>query len=270
MENYRIGCNTLFPDVNERKREGWTFSRQKIMEALGKLSEVGYTDVEYSHIYHLSLDDAIEIGQYAREVGMNSWSCHAAGPGGFNTGDTVEASIEANRHCISISAALGARVNVLHMWNHSHEDACRILEEVCQYAYERNLEIALENNRSFEGMEFILGLARAVDAPNIGICVDTGHANLGDLGAARAIRMAGSLLLTTHLQDNLGERDDHMPPGMGVIDWKDVFQALYKIGYSRTLMLELTDAPPASRSYNQEEEIKSGLRNVREFLRHHR
>ena len=267
MKNQRIGCNTLYPDVNERKTGGWTFSPEKIMEALDKLSEIGYTDTEYSHIYHLSVGDATKIGEYARKIGINSWSCHAAGPGGFNTGDTVQAAVEANRHCVDISAALGAGVNVLHMWNHSHEDACRILEQVCQYAAERNVSIALENDRSIERMNFILELVRAVDIPNIGICVDTGHANLGDLGAGRAIRMAGPLLLTTHLQDNLGERDDHMPPGMGNIYWADVFQALMEIDYKRTLMLELTDAPTAnSRVYDQEAEIRTGYRNVSEFL----
>lgn len=267
MENHRIGCNTLYPDINERKTGGWIFSPQKIMDALEKLSEIGYTDVEYSHIYHLSTLDATKIGEYARKIGINSWSCHAAGTGGFNTGDTVQAAVEANRHCVDISAALGAGVNVLHMWNHSHEDACRILEQVCQYAAERNVSIALENDRSIERMNFILELVRAVDMPNIGICVDTGHANLGDLGAGCAIRMAGSLLLTTHLQDNLGERDDHMPPGMGNIDWADVFQALREIDYKRTLMLELTDAPTAnSRVYDQDAEIRTGHRNVSRFL----
>ena len=267
MKDYRIGCNTLHPNVDERKQKGWKFSPQKIMEALDKLSEIGYTDTEYSHIYHLSVDDAHRIGEHARQVGINSWSCHAAGSGGFNTGDAIKSSIEANRHCIDVSAAIGAGVNVLHIGNQSYEDACRILEPVCRYAAEKNVEIALENTKGLEDMEFILKLARTVDAPNIGICVDTGHANLRDLGAPRAIRMAGSLLLTTHLQDNLGERDDHMPPGMGVIDWEDVFRALDEIGYERTLMLELTDAPTAgSRVYDQEAEIKTGLRNVRRFL----
>ena len=267
VKNNRIGCNTLYPDINERKKKGWTFSPQEIIEVLAKIAEIGYTNVEYSHIFHLSVDDAIRIDEQARQIGINSWSCHAAGPTGFNTGDAIETSVTTNRHCIDIAAALGAEVNVLHIWNHSSEGACRILEQVCEYAIKKDVSIALENSGSLEKMEFILGLVNTVAAPNLGICVDTGHANLGDLGAPRAIRMAGSLLLTTHLQDNLGERDDHMPPGMGIIDWPDVFRALNEVGYSRTLMLELTDVPTeGSRVYDQEEEMKTGLRNVRKFL----
>jgi len=40
---------------------------------------------------------------------------------------------------------------------------------------------------------------------------------------------------------------------------------LIEIGYNRTLMLELTDAPPL-RVYDQEEELKAELGNVRDFL----
>ena len=265
MNNCRIGCNTLYPDVNERNTKGWIFSPQKIMETLDKLVEVGYTDVEYSHIYHLSVDDAIEIERHAHKIGINSWSCHAAGPSGFDV-NAIEASIEANYHCVDIASSIGARVNVLHIWNFSHDDSCRILEMVCVYAHEKKINIALENDSSIKNMEFILGLVGAVDMPNLGICVDTGHANLGDLGSPRAIRMAGSKLFTTHLQDNFGKQDDHMPPGMGIIDWEDVFRALKEIDYKRTFMLELTDAPPSSRSYDQEEEIKTGLKNVKKCL----
>lgn len=265
--NNRIGCNTLYPDISERVSNDWTFSPQKIMEAQKKLSEVGYTDVEYSHIYHLSIEEATMIGEHAREIGLNPWSCHAAGSGSFAISGLKKASIAELKRCTDIAAAIGAEVIVLHIWNHSYEDACYILEHSCDYAAGKSVAIALENDSRLEKMEFILKLANSVDMPNIGICVDTGHANLGDLGAAHAIEMAGSLLLTTHLQDNLGRRDDHMPPGMGTIDWLDVFRALNQIGYKRTLMLELTDAPTAdSRKYDQDAEIKTGFENVRALL----
>jgi D-psicose/D-tagatose/L-ribulose 3-epimerase len=96
--------------------------------------------------------------------------------------------------------------------------------------------------------------------------VDTGHANLGDLRAPRAIRMAGSRLFTTHLQDNMGKQDDHIAPGMGVIDWDDVSRAIKEIGYNRTLMLELTDAPPSSRAYDQEMEVRTGIKNALKYF----
>lgn len=265
MESNRIGCNTLYPDIDKRRAVGWKFSADKIMEALKKLSEIGYSYVEYSHIYHLTTDDASRISEYAKSIGINSWSCHAAGPNGFDI-DSCELSIKANKHCIDISKSIGAKVNVLHIFGNKKDDACYVLDEICRYAIDRDIEIALENSNDMKSMDFILEIIHIIDMPNLGVCVDTGHANLGDLGPERAIRMAGSLLFTTHLQDNMGKLDDHMPPGMGKIDWKDVFHALKDVGYKRTIMLELTDSPTASRIYNQEEEIRTGLMNVRKYL----
>ncbi|HGJ66169.1 TPA: sugar phosphate isomerase/epimerase [bacterium] len=264
MNNYRIGCNTLYPDINERNTKGWVFDAQKIMQALDTNKRYGYTDVEYSHIYHLTVDDAHKIGQHANKIGIDSWSCHTGGPGGFDVSD-AELMIKTNKHCIDIASAIGSRVNVIHIWGHKHDDACYVLDAVCKYALNKSIEIALENDGKLETMDFLLGLIEAVDMPNLGINVDTGHANLGDLDAGRAIRMAGSKLFTTHLQDNFGKVDDHMPPGMGFIDWEDVFLAFKEIDYKRTYMLELTDAP-SSRAYDQEKEIKAGIRNVKGYM----
>lgn len=265
MGNYRVGCNTLYPDINERKLTNWWFSAEKIMEATKRLSEIGYEDVEYSHIYNLGIDDAIRIKEYAESIGIRSWSCHAGGPVGFDI-DACDSSVKANKHCIDISEAIGARVNVVHIFNNKRDDACYILEKICGYAVDRNIEIALENDSSLKTMEQILDIIRIIDMPNLGICVDTGHANLGDLGPERAIRMAGSLLFTTHIHDNLGREDDHMPPGMGKIVWEDVFLALKDIGYERTIMLELTDCPTGARIYDQEKEIRVGLINIKKYL----
>jgi sugar phosphate isomerase/epimerase len=63
------------------------------------------------------------------------------------------------------------------------------------------------------------------------------------------------------LQDNLGQRDDHMPPGQGTIDWAALFGALAQVGYSRTLMLELTDRA-AHRPYDRDLELAQGARNT--------
>lgn len=263
--NNRIGCNTLYPDMASRHAPGWSFTPEKILESLDIIARTGYTDVEYSHVHHLTVPQAEAIGAYARNAGLSNWSCHAAGPDGHSA-ETVEGSIAANRHCIDVSSAIGARVNVLHLWNFSRDDACRVLENIVPYAQAKKIDLALENFDTLKIMEFILGLAETFNVPNLGINVDTGHANIGDLGAGRALRMAGSRLLTTHLHDNFGKNDDHMPPGTGTIDWKDVFQAFREIGYQRTLMAELTDSLTAPRPYDQQAEIRAGLDNLKRFV----
>jgi sugar phosphate isomerase/epimerase len=83
-----------------------------------------------------------------------------------------------------------------------------------------------------------------LDLPNVGICLDLGHAHMmGD--AIEAIDAVSELLVATHVHDNHGTRDEHLPPFDGTIDWPAALIALQKIGYEGTLMLELagTDEP---------------------------
>ncbi|MBL8028010.1 MAG: sugar phosphate isomerase/epimerase [Fibrobacteres bacterium] len=264
MNTPRIGCNTLETDSIARKTAGWSFTMDKLKKSIDIIAEAGYTDVEYSHIHHLTVKEGFELGQYTISKGLNNWSCHAAGPKGHSV-DTVEGSIAANIHCIDVAAAIGAKVNVLHIWNFSHTDACRVLEKIVPYAEANRIDIALENFDTLKNMEFIMGLVNSFDSPNLGINVDTGHANIGDLGAGRALRMAGKKLLTTHIHDNFGKIDDHMPPGTGNIDWADVFKAFEEIGYKRTFMVELTDSLTAAREHDLLNEIEKGLQNLRKM-----
>jgi len=274
-QKLRVGCNTLYPDVEKRNTGGWCFEPEFIINELQRLTDIGYTNVEYSHIAHLSLDEAAKIGEEANRIGINSWSSHSTFVSlNFDNQQQIEESAASHIKCVDICAAIGAGRLVVHPSGaptESSDDEYRqrcfaihveIFEMVCSHARDKNVIIALENGGSLAQMEYIVEL---VDKLKCGICVDTGHANLGNLGAARAIRMAGQMLATTHLQDNYGKVDDHLPPGMGAIDWMETFKAIKEIGYKGTLMLELTDSPPYSRDYNQQLEMKLGIENVRKF-----
>ena len=79
-----------------------------------------------------------------------------------------------------------------------------------------------------------------LDGIDVGICLDYGHAHLmGDLG--EAIETVSGHLLTTHMHDNGGQRDDHLVPYGGSIDWDVAMMETQKIGYDGTLMFEVAD-----------------------------
>ena len=61
-----------------------------------------------------------------------------------------------------------------------------------------------------------------------------------------AIESLSGVLATTHVHDNHGQRDDHLAPFEGTIDWTGALMALQKIGYDGTMMLELASADPAA------------------------
>ena len=96
---------------------------------------------------------------------------------------------------------------------------------------------ALENlpNTEYDRAEKLLELYEAIDVPScFGFCWDTGHANLVAGVKDRQpenIRMLGTKLTCTHIQDNHGEKDEHLMPMMGDIVWPPIVQALKCSGY---------------------------------------
>jgi sugar phosphate isomerase/epimerase len=56
-------------------------------------------------------------------------------------------------------------------------------------------------------------------SPALGICLDTGHANISGDVCQMAIE-AGDKLLVIHLSDNFGIYDDHLFPGKAKIPWE--------------------------------------------------
>jgi sugar phosphate isomerase/epimerase len=87
------------------------------------------------------------------------------------------------------------------------------------------------------GMSELAELLAELDHPKLALALDTGHANL--TASARAETLAaGPRLATTHVHDNNGRQDSHLPPGHGTIDWPAWGAALDAIGYTGPIMLE--------------------------------
>ena len=75
-------------------------------------------------------------------------------------------------------------------------------------------------------------------APEVGICLDFGHAHMdGDL--LDAIETVSGHLITTHVHDNRGKTDDHLVPFDGTIEWPSALTAIQKIGYDGALLFEI-------------------------------
>ncbi len=128
---------------------------------------------------------------------------------------------------------------------------------LCEEAQARGLAIALENLLIpyYFGyqVEEIAAMVERVGAPNLGICLDTGHAHASDLDVAQAVRAAGAHLTTTHLNDNFGCRgpramlarvDRHLAPGLGTIDWPEVVRAMDEVGYTGPAVFEGVNTGP--------------------------
>ncbi len=139
------------------------------------------------------------------------------------------------------------------------------LAELADFAVGVGVKIALETAPpNIMTPEETLRVVRMADRKNLGVCLDSGHVNVGGtIKPADAIREIGHLLWTLHLHDNNGDGDFHLVPGRGNIDWKSVAKALQDVSYDGVLNLELPRADWNSKeTWADIEDGASFLRNV--------
>ena len=103
-----------------------------------------------------------------------------------------------------------------------------------------NVKVALEviPNPLSSASSLVRLIEEDLEGVDVGICLDYGHAHLmGDLG--EAIETLSGHLLTTHVHDNGGRRDDHLVPFAGSINWDLAMMETQKIGYDGVMMFEV-------------------------------
>lgn len=100
------------------------------------------------------------------------------------------------------------------------------LELLSLFAKQRGVTIALENTpgemASPANLKNFLEQTRLT---NVKLCFDTGHAHL-EGGVVAGLETVRDLIVTTHVHDNRGERDDHLLPYEGTIDWNAALAAV--------------------------------------------
>ncbi len=119
--------------------------------------------------------------------------------------------------------------------------ARRSIEEIVERAAAVNVRVALEvlPNRLGSAEALVQLLEEDLDGLDAGICLDYGHANMmGDLDDA--IEAVSGHLLTTHVHDNRGTRDEHLVPFGGSINWDVALMETQKIGYDGVMMFEVS------------------------------
>jgi len=113
------------------------------------------------------------------------------------------------------------------------------IERLCETAADLGIVICVEN---MVNMKFIFGrhaseiegMIETIDADNLAIVFDIGHANTNDM-IDEFIKLKEKMR-HVHAHDNHGERDEHLPIGEGTIDWQHVARELS--GFNGCTVLE--------------------------------
>jgi sugar phosphate isomerase/epimerase len=126
--------------------------------------------------------------------------------------------------------------------DNSADAARRSVEELATLAARHGVRLALEviPNRLSNVESLVRLIDDELELPDVGICLDYGHAFLmGDV--ADAIEAASGHLITTHIHDNSGKADSHLVPFEGGIDWSTVVMTTQKVGYEGLWLMELAN-----------------------------
>ena len=114
------------------------------------------------------------------------------------------------------------------------------LEILLKNAEHLNIKLAVENMlpmRPGYRVETLKQLLDEFPSPFLGICFDTGHANVGK-GVLETFNVIKKKMFDCHVHDNDGIKDMHLQPPYGKINWAEFFDAVETSGVKRPLMIE--------------------------------
>lgn len=206
---------------------------------------------------------AVGLGGWLEATGLSLHAVHAPTTVGFSGGKWGEslslANLDEGRRQLAVaetvtSLGLASVVPFDHLVVHlgvpsvdpaanSRAAAARSLEEVAEAAEAVGVRIAIEliPNPLSAAPRLVQWLEEDLELNHAGICLDVGHAHLaGDV--MDAVETCSGHIVTTHVHDNNGRRDDHLVPGKGTIDWEGVMMAFQKVGYDGAWIFELAPA----------------------------
>ena len=238
------------------------FYQMSIFDVLEDIQKSGISVIEIcSYPPHLDYHDVDAVSAAAeriQQLGLEPFSFHAPFADEI---DITSLNDEQRSHSLNEilqAAKAAATLGVMHFVIHpgpeqegkpppeEHlrrmQNAAEALNKVSAFCHKARMSLTLENmlrHLLFGHTSDLLWIMGAIDQRNVGICLDTGHANLsGDLDTVM-YKLSGHLKMV-HAADNKGHRDDHLPPGKGYIDWHKLISKLNQTRFQGGFILEIS------------------------------
>jgi len=230
---------------------------------LDKILAVGLQHLEImaarQHLDYHDMNQVRDVAQWFSDHGVTLDALHAplfsdwnwGRPGGLLISvASLErrariASMDEIKRAIEVADHLPFRYLVLHLGVPEEEydlekfdAAFTSLEHLKLFAKERGVQILLENIPSElsspERMMSFFNYTRL----DLKVCFDTGHAHLTG-GVQASFRTLRERIATVHLNDNQGEKDDHLLPFEGTIDWGTAIRNIRSAGSPYPILFEV-------------------------------
>lgn len=236
------------------------FWQTSIFECLHDIRNSGFGRIEIcsspSHLDYHDVDRVKQARSLIEELSLEAYSFHAP----FS--DRIDIT-SPDRHArdfardelfkaAEAAAMLRVRYFVLHPGPENsslpdHErfwrlhNAVDVLNQTYSHCHRLGVGLVLENMlpHLFAGrIRDLLWILGALNTFQVGICLDTGHAQLGEDLTAVVHKLSGHLWMV-HASDNHRQYDDHLPPGDGSVDWRALLKHLNELHFNGTFILEI-------------------------------
>jgi len=122
---------------------------------------------------------------------------------------------------------------------HKLDAAMSSLEHLHAFAKPLGVQLLVENiTNELSTPETLLDLLHAGRFDDIGVCFDVGHAHIMS-SVPQAFEVLKDRIRSTHVHDNKQERDSHLWPGAGTIDWDETMELLRTAPHVLPVLLEI-------------------------------
>ena len=201
-----------------------------------------------------------EIAEWFRASGIPLNSVHAplyadyewgrAGAPPVNVASTdraarVEAMDEIKR-ALEIAEQIPFRFLIQHLGvgNESFDEkkfeaAMTSIEHLRAFAKPLGVRILLENiPNELSAPEKLVEMIQSAHFDDVGVCFDFGHAHITS-SVREAFQILQKHISSTHVHDNAKDKDSHLWPGAGTIDWKEAMELVRSAPQRPPILLEL-------------------------------
>jgi len=201
-----------------------------------------------------------EIAEWFRASGIPLNSVHAplyadyewgrAGAPPVNVASTdraarVEAMDEIKR-ALEIAEQIPFRFLIQHLGvgNESFDEkkfeaAMTSIEHLRAFAKPLGVRILLENiPNELSAPEKLVEMNQSAHFDDVGVCFDFGHAHITS-SVREAFQILQKHISSTHVHDNAKDKDSHLWPGAGTIDWKEAMELVRSAPQRPPILLEL-------------------------------
>jgi sugar phosphate isomerase/epimerase len=212
------------------------------------------------HFDYADRDHVAELASWFASNPLKPWSVHAplfpdremgrAGAPAVNVLHPEKArriaAMDEIKRTLETAESIPFRNLIVHLgerddgWSlRSIEYAQTALEHLGAFAHPLGVRILVENLVSEPTTpEHLVEILQSGHLNSVGVCLDLGHANI-TTGVTQAIATLNSRIVSVHMHDNQGVKDEHLWPGDGTIDWTSAVQALKRLPEPPAMVLEV-------------------------------